>query len=373
MPQLVPEGSKQNPVTAFWNLTTSFIWEFITSLDRFTKVFLIISLLVISVTPVIVKNRQTIDQYASGTNKQCIPLPSCVSDGRCPEILKYKIPNVRWCIPSPTPLSPTPPPLKCGNIICNPGQLCSVGECMVVPGGQCDPIYTCIDPRPTPTSAPNIEMITRKVGEQEGSFLIQKINRSSVDGLWYQAYPVATNQGSPKTLHVGDDIGYACEGVSEKLTSINFFGQTITFTKVSGEPPYGGCPICLSGKTLIDTPSGLISVKDMQIGMPIWTTDKFGHRISGIVIKTSKIPVSSSHQIVHLILNDGREIFVSPGHPTIDGRTVGNLAANDTYNGARVVASERVAYDEAATYDILPSGDTGYYWANSILLDSTLH
>lgn len=196
MAQLVSEGSRRNPATVFWNFTTSFIWKFITSLDSFTKVFLIISLLVIFVTPIIVRNRQTIDQYASGTNRQCIPLPACAMDGRCSEILNYKIPNVSWCLPSPIP-----------------------------------------------TLEPNIEMIIRKVGEQEGSFLIQKVNRKSVDGLWYQAYPVATNQGTPKTLYIGDDIGYACEGVSERLTSINFPGKTVIFTKVTVQPPMGGCPL----------------------------------------------------------------------------------------------------------------------------------
>ena len=77
--------------------------------------------------------------------------------------------------------------------------------------------------------------------------------------------------------------------------------------------------------------------------------------------------------MVHLVLGDGRELFVSPGHPTIDGREAGILIINDLYDGARVVASERIAYKDAATYDILPSGETGFYWANGILLDSTLH
>lgn len=85
--------------------------------------------------------------------------------------------------------------------------------------------------------------IIKGVGEKEGSFLIQKINLDSVEGLWYQAYPVATNQGTPKTLRIGDDIGYACEGVSEKLTSIDFYGQKIIFTKTLGPAPLGGCPI----------------------------------------------------------------------------------------------------------------------------------
>jgi hypothetical protein len=132
------------------------------------------------------------------------------------------------------------------------------------------------------------------------------------------------------------------------------------------------CPICLAGGTLIDTPSGSVPVEDLQIGMPVWTTDKTGQRVSGVITKTSKVLVPPTHQMVHLVLNDGRGLFVSPGHPTIDGRTVGDLTPGDLYDGASVVSTERVPYDEGATYDILPSGDTRFYWANGILIGSTL-
>lgn len=229
-------------------------------------------------------------------------------------------------------------------------------------------------PTPTPTPVPSGEKIIRKVGEKESSFLIQKIYSNNVEGLWFQAYPIErpNDPGTPKTLYIGDDIGYACEGVSEKLISINFSGQTITFNKVIGQAPYGGCPICLADNSLIDTPSGLALVKDLQIGMSVWTTDKTGQRVSGVITKTSKVPVPQTHQMVHLVLNDGRELFVSPGHPTIDGRTVGDLKPGDLYDGVSVVSTERVPYGENATYDILPSGDTGFYWANGILIGSTL-
>ena len=104
-----------------------------------------------------------------------------------------------------------------------------------------------LTPIPSSTSSPTPilkdEKIISKVGDKESSFLIQKINSGSVDGLWYQAYPVARGEGTPKTLHIGDDIGYSCEGVSEKLTSIDFSGQTITFAKIVGQRPVGGCPI----------------------------------------------------------------------------------------------------------------------------------
>ncbi len=133
------------------------------------------------------------------------------------------------------------------------------------------------------------------------------------------------------------------------------------------------CPICLAGNTLIDTPSGLIPVKDLQTGMAIWTTDKSGHRIATTIIKTAKVAVPPTHQMVHLVLSNKQELLASPGHPTVNGRTVGTLKVGDSYNGATVASTELVSYSEGFTYDILPSGETGFYWANGILIGSTLH
>ncbi|MDP3955559.1 MAG: Hint domain-containing protein [bacterium] len=267
-----------------------------------------------------------------------------------------------------TPIACTQEAKQCpdGSYVIRTGKNCEFALCpseASCEGGKCPAI------NPLPVT----EKIIRKAREQEGSFLIQKINSDSVNGLWYQAYPVARGEGTLKTLHIGDDIGYACEGVSEKLISIDFSGQRITFTKVVGQPPSGGCPICLAGNTLIDTPSGSVAVQDLQVGMPIWTTDKSGQRVSGVVQKTSRVSVPPTHRMVHLVLDDGRELFASPGHPTIDGRIVGDLVANDFYDVVRVVVADRVTYGDTATYDILPSGETGFYWANGILLDSTLH
>jgi hypothetical protein len=55
-----------------------------------------------------------------------------------------------------------------------------------------------------------------------------------------------------------------------------------------------------------------------------------------------------------------------------DGRPLGTLSAADLINSIRVVSAERVAYEEEFTYDILPSGGSGTYWANGILIGSTL-
>src|SRR5262249_59637138 len=67
-----------------------------------------------------------------------------------------------------------------------------------------------------------------------------------------------------------------------------------------------------------------------------------------------------------------REVFASPGHPTADGRTLAQLQPGDALDGARVLSAKRIRYADEYTYDILPSGGTGAYWANGILLGSTL-
>lgn len=133
------------------------------------------------------------------------------------------------------------------------------------------------------------------------------------------------------------------------------------------------CPICLAKNTLIDTPQGQIFVQDFKKGAKVWTTDISGRRVIGVVIKTSKTSVPFDHKMVKLILQDGRMLLVSPGHPTIDGHTVGDIIVGDEYANSRVISVDRVVYNQEFTYDILPTGETGFYFANGIILDSTLH
>ena len=132
------------------------------------------------------------------------------------------------------------------------------------------------------------------------------------------------------------------------------------------------CPICLSRGTLIDTPNGQVPVEQLTVGDLVWTLDTSGVRVAVALVQIGSTPVPSTHRVVHLVLNDGREVWVSPGHPLSDGRTPGELRAGDFVDGARVVTADLVPYAGGSTFDILPAGDTGFYWANGILLASTL-
>ncbi len=132
------------------------------------------------------------------------------------------------------------------------------------------------------------------------------------------------------------------------------------------------CPICLAQDTMIATPGGDVAVQDLRMGMAVWTVSAAGRRVAAAILRTGSTASAPGQTVIHVVLDDGRELYVSPGHPTADGRLIGGLMAGDTLDGAGIVTAEAVAYRGAATFDILPSGETGYYWADGVLIDSTL-
>jgi hypothetical protein len=138
------------------------------------------------------------------------------------------------------------------------------------------------------------------------------------------------------------------------------------------EPGFPSCPICLAEGTLIDTPRGAAAIEDLRVGDPVWTMNGAGERVPGRILRSDSVRVPATHQVIHLILSNGRELSASPGHPTTDGRVLGDLSSGDLLDGAYVVLAERLPYAGTRTYDLLPSGGTGFYWANGILMGSTL-
>ena len=143
----------------------------------------------------------------------------------------------------------------------------------------------------------------------------------------------------------------------------------VTSRTASGAPP---CPICLAASTLVATPNGSVRVTDVRVGTIVWTQAADGSRVAAPVAAVGSMEVPAGHMMVHLILADGRQLFVSPGHRAADSRPVGTLKQGDQLDGSTVSYWELVPYAGERTYDILPAGATGRYWANGILLASTI-
>lgn len=165
------------------------------------------------------------------------------------------------------------------------------------------------------------------------------------------------------SLRVGEGQGERIRGTITRSGGIEVTDREASFNT---------CPICLAEGTLIDTPAGPLPVEALRAGMTVWTLDGSGQQVAGVVMETRMTPVPASFQVVRVTLDDGRSVTASPGHPTAQGRPLGELHAGDVLDGATVLAVDRVPYAGDATYDILPSGPTGAYWADGILLKSTL-
>ncbi|MBI2829695.1 MAG: Hint domain-containing protein [Chloroflexi bacterium] len=163
-------------------------------------------------------------------------------------------------------------------------------------------------------------------------------------------------------LRVGEGQGERIEGTITKSGDIKVLKR---------EPSFNTCPICLTEGTLIDTPEGPVPVEELRPGMSVWTLNDSGERVAAEVLKTAVTPVPMAFQVIKISLDDGRSITASAGHPTAEGRVLGDYRVGDKLDGGLIIAVDTVAY-AGATYDILPAGMTGLYWANGILLRSTL-
>ncbi len=155
------------------------------------------------------------------------------------------------------------------------------------------------------------------------------------------------------------------------VISVMMLNQKLNLTTANAQSN-DGMGGCLSFDTLIATPQGNIPMIELETGdARIYSGHgrKQGNTADELVWKVS---VPNSHVVFHLILNDGKKLYVSGSHPTADERIISDLIPGDIIDGAKLTSIEKVLYSGGYTYDLLPAGDTGFYWANGDLLGSTL-
>jgi hypothetical protein len=142
-------------------------------------------------------------------------------------------------------------------------------------------------------------------------------------------------------------------------------------TPVNGTCP-GGCTacVCASPETPIATPRGDRPIADLAAGDLVYTVDHDAI-VAVPVLRVNRTPVRD-HHVVRVALASGAVLEVSPGHPTADGRTFGDLRAGGRLDGIGVTSAELVPYAHPFTYDILPAGETHTYFAGGARIGTTL-
>lgn len=131
------------------------------------------------------------------------------------------------------------------------------------------------------------------------------------------------------------------------------------------------CPVCAAPETPIATPDGDRPIASLRVGDWVYSVDHDAV-VAVPLVRVNRTPVFA-HHVMRVVLEGGATLEVSPGHPTADGRSFGELTRGALLDGQhRIVSVKLVPYTRNATYDILPASNTGTYFAAGALIGSTL-
>ncbi len=198
------------------------------------------------------------------------------------------------------------------------------------------------------------------------------VQKLAIYRAWKQLNGVAlqdTGNGTYRFDYINMPAAGAAEGRRTTGTIDGHGTIAIEQQAPAGEPP---CPICLARGTRISTPSGDVAVEDIRVGMRVWSIDANGRRVVANVTLIGQTRVPATHEVVRLVLDDGRIVRASPGHPLVDSRLLGDIKPGDVVDGATVASAALEPYDGGSTFDLLTDSSTHAYFADGIPLGSTL-
>ena len=115
-----------------------------------------------------------------------------------------------------------------------------------------------------------------------------------------------------------------------------------------------GCVTCMcaSPDTPVDTPEGERAIGELSPGDLVFSMEG-GERVIVPVLRVNRTPVPPEHAMARVLFADGRAIAMSPGHPTADGRSFGDLAPGDRLGVREIQSVQSVPYGYAFTGPLL--------------------
>jgi hypothetical protein len=127
---------------------------------------------------------------------------------------------------------------------------------------------------------------------------------------------------------------------------------------------------CASPDTPIATPGGNRAIATLQVGDLVYSVDHDALR--AVPVMRVERTRAERHLVMRVALAGGAMLEISAGHPTADGRVFGDLRAGEGLDGRTIEHVEVVPYQFPCTYDILPASTSGTYFADGVLIGSTL-
>ena len=145
-----------------------------------------------------------------------------------------------------------------------------------------------------------------------------------------------------------------------------------TYTSLCGSGDFCHACRCLPPDARVLTPTGEVELHRLRAGDAVVSLSPDGRRVRAIVLRVAAQSVVAAHEMIELRLEGGRTIRGSALHPLADGRLLGELTRGVQVDGSAVISAGRVPFSGDATWDLLPSGETGIYFVNGIPLRTTL-
>lgn len=123
----------------------------------------------------------------------------------------------------------------------------------------------------------------------------------------------------------------------------------------------------LSNETRISTPDLDVLISEIMAGDLILTDDQ-----EAVLVKAVSKKELKDQKLWRVTFSDAIYLEGTANHLTADGKRFGNLMIGDYVDGRQVIEKNLVPYPYKYVYDILPDSKSASYYANGILVKSTL-
>ena len=154
---------------------------------------------------------------------------------------------------------------------------------------------------------------------------------------------------------------------SSTSTTTTAMATSTTTTAMATSTTTTAMAMCLPPDILIRTVTAEKKISNLKVGDIVLSDNGKPVRIAKITKVEAK-----NHKVMKIKFNDGTSFEGSAEHPTADGRLFKDLKTGDKIDGRTVVETKLIPYKYSHTYDILPDSKTGNYYANGVLIGSTL-